>query len=139
MKGYRKVLIAVNGSMDVLHQGLHLAQDEKCWVTVVKVIPPNEGDLELVGIKNLDDLLDSGGQAAVDRINRTAKTEGALVKTRLETGEVHRKIVEVAEEERCDLIIMGAQKVKKGLMRLFGDNTVEKVIGSAPCPVLVVG
>lgn len=125
--------------MDVLHQGLHLARDEKCWVTVVKVIPPHEGDLELVGIKDLEAVLDSGGRAAVDGINGVAKAESALVKTRLETGDVHRKIVEVAEEERCDLIIMGAKKMKRGFMRLFGDNTVEKVIGSAPCPVLVVG
>lgn len=43
MKGYRKILIAVNGSKDVLLKGLKLAGDEKCWVTVVKVLPPYEG------------------------------------------------------------------------------------------------
>jgi hypothetical protein len=42
MKGYRKVLIAVNGSLDVLKQGIKLAQDEKTWVTVLKVVPPYE-------------------------------------------------------------------------------------------------
>ncbi|GAB4544611.1 MAG: hypothetical protein Fur0020_13900 [Thermodesulfovibrionia bacterium] len=45
MKGYRKVLIAVNGSIDVLKSGLKVARDEGCWVTVVKVIPSNEGEL----------------------------------------------------------------------------------------------
>jgi len=44
MKGYRKVLIAVNGSMTVLEEGLKIARDEGCWVTVMKVIPPNEGN-----------------------------------------------------------------------------------------------
>ena len=62
MKGYRKVLIAVNGSKEVLRQGLKLAGDEECWVTVVKVIPPYEGDLNLVGIKNIEDVLSSRGK-----------------------------------------------------------------------------
>ncbi|MGD0282371.1 MAG: universal stress protein [Dissulfurispiraceae bacterium] len=139
MKGYRKVLIAVNKSMDVLAEGLKLACDEKCWVTVVKVIPANEGDLNLTGIKNIDAVLDNGASKAVAEINNNAKSRNALIKTRLEEGDVHKRIVEVAEEEDCDLIIMGAQKMKKGLKRFFGVNIVEKVIESAPCSVLVVG
>ena len=39
MKGYRKVLIALNGHKEVLEQGIKLAQDEKTWITVVKVRP----------------------------------------------------------------------------------------------------
>jgi nucleotide-binding universal stress UspA family protein len=138
MKGYRKILIAVNGSKDVLKEGLQLARDEKCWVTVVKVIPPYKGDLNLVGIKNIEDVLDNDGARAVSDIKDIAKKEGALIKTRLEEGEVDKKIVEVAEDERCDLIIMGAQK-RNWLRKFFGDNVVEKVINHAPCPVLVVG
>ncbi|MDI6728158.1 MAG: universal stress protein [Thermodesulfovibrionales bacterium] len=138
MKGYRKILIAVNGSKDVLTEGLQLAHDEKCWVTVVKVIPPYDGDLNLVGIKNIEDVLDSEGAKAVYDMKDIAKKEGALIKTRLEEGEVDKKIVEVAEDERCDLIIMGAQK-RNWLRKFFGDNVVEKVINHAPCPVLVVG
>jgi nucleotide-binding universal stress UspA family protein len=138
MKGYRKILIAVNGSKEVLVKGLQLASDEKCWVTVVKVIPPYEGDLNLTGIKNIEDVLDSEGHKVISDINSTAEAEGALIKTRLEEGDVHKKIVEVAEEERCDLIIMGARK-RNWIRKIFGDNVVEKVINLAPCPVFVVG
>lgn len=141
MKGYRKILIAVNGSKDVLRQGLKLAQDEKTWVTVVKVIPPYDGDLDLTSVKNIGDALDSGARKAVSEIRSIADQEGALIKMRLERGEVPEKIVETAEEERCDLIIMGARRngTHAWLRRLIGDNTVEQVISSAPCPVLVVG
>ncbi len=139
MKGYRKVLIAMNGSKDVLTQGIKLAQDERTWITVVKVIRPYEGDLDLTGIKNLNDVFDDGGAAAVTEIKKTAEAEGALVKTRLEQGNVPQRIVEVAEEEKCDLIIMGSKKKKGILSRLFGDHVVEKVIDRAPCPVFVVG
>jgi len=139
MKGYRKVLIALNGSKEVLEQGIKLAQDEKTWITVVKVVQPFDGDLNLTGIKNLHDVLDDGGNAAAAEIKQIAETEGALVKTRLEQGDVPDRIVEVAEEEKCDLIIMGSKKKKGILSRLFGDHIVEKVIDRAPCPVYVVG
>ena len=137
MKGCRKILIAVNDSKDVLVHGLKLACDEKCWVTVLKIIPPYEGDLELVGIKNIEDILDSGGQDAISEINDMAKAEGAFIKTRLEEGDVSEKIVDIAEEERCDLIIMGANK-RKGIKKLFSGSVLEKVISHAPCPVMVV-
>ncbi|RJQ47130.1 MAG: universal stress protein [Nitrospiraceae bacterium] len=138
MRGYRKILIAVNGSKEVLTEGLKLAQDEKCWVTVVKVLPSYEGDLNLTGIKNIEDILNSNGHQALSDIKATAEAEGALIKTRMEEGEVHKKIIEVAEEERCDLIVMGAKK-RNWIRKFFGDNVVEKVISLAPCPVFVVG
>jgi nucleotide-binding universal stress UspA family protein len=139
MKGYRKVLIALNGSKEVLRQGIKLAQDEKTWITVIKVVQPYEGDLNLTGIKNLHDVLDDGGAKALSDASKLAETEGALIKTRLEQGDVPDRIVEVAEEEKCDLIIMGSKKKKGILSRLFGDHIVEKVIDRAPCPVYVVG
>ena len=138
MKGYRKIVIAVNGSKHVLRQGLSLAQDEKCWVTVVKVVPPHNGDLNLVGIKNIDDVLDNGARKEANEIMNVAQAESALVKTRVEEGDIPEKIVEVAEDEKCDLIIMGANKTN-WFRKLFGKNVVEKVINQAPCPVLVVG
>jgi nucleotide-binding universal stress UspA family protein len=139
MKGYRKVLIALNGHNEVLEQGVKLARDEKTWITVVKVVQPFDGELNLTGIKNLDDVLDDGSTQALSDISKIAEAEGALIKTRLEQGDVPQRIVEVAEEEKCDLIIMGSKKKKGFLSRLFGDHVVEKVIDRAPCPVFVVG
>ncbi len=138
MKGYRKVLIALNGRKEVLTQGIKLAQDEKTWITVVKVVRPFDGDLDLTGIKNLDDVLDDGGNAALTEVRKAALAEGVMIKTRLEQGDVTQRIVEVAEEERCDLIIMGSKKKKGIFSKLFGDHIVENVIDLAPCPVYVV-
>ncbi len=138
MKGCRKVLIAVDGSMEVLKKGIDLADDEKSWITVLRVIPPFEGDLNLTGIKNIGDVLDGGGRLLAAEVAKVAEAERAPVKTRIEAGEVHRKIVEVAAEERCDLIVLGAKKRKGLLGRMLGDRVVEKVIDGAPCPVFVV-
>lgn len=139
MKGYRKVLIAMNGSTDVVKEGIKMAQDEKTWVTVLKVIPENEGDLNLTGIKNLEDVLDSGAQKALAGALRVADDAGALIKTRLEEGAPAEKIVEVATEERCDVIILGTKQKQGWLGRLFGDHVIENVIRKAACPVFVVG
>lgn len=139
MRGYRKVLVAVNGSLDVLKKGIELAQDEKTWVTVLKVIPPYDGDLNLTGIKNIGDVLDSGSGQALSAIRAKAESEGALIKTRIEEGRVPETIVEVAAAERCDLIILGAKRNKSWYERLLGDHVIEKVISRAPCPVFVVG
>ena len=138
MRGFRKILVALNKSNSTLLKGIKLAQDEGAWITVVKVIPPYEGDLELVGVKNIGDVLDSGAQAAIRQANESATSERAMVKTRLEEGEADKKIVEVAREERCDLIIMEKDN-SNFLMRLLGGNITGKVIKNAPCPVLVVG
>jgi nucleotide-binding universal stress UspA family protein len=138
MKGYRKILIAVNGSGGALTQGLKLAQDEKCWVTVVKVIPENQGDLDLTAIRNIGDAIDGGASKEISKIKELASRERMIVKTRLEEGKVCKMIVEVAEEENCDLIVMGSER-KNWFSRIFGENIIEKVIDLAPCPVLVVG
>jgi len=138
MKGYRKALIAVNGSMDVVRHGISLAHEEKTWLTALKVIPPYEGDIDLTGIRNVGDVLGSGAASTLSEIKRIAESEGALIKTRIEHGEVDEKIIAVAAEEKCDVIIMGAQK-SGFFKRLIGGNVVERVISGAPCPVLVVG
>ncbi len=139
MKGYKKILIALNGSPAVLQSGLHVAEDEKCWVTVVKVLPDYDGDLNLVGVQKIEDVLDSGARTVSEQIKETAEARRLMVKTRVEQGNVSERIVEAAEEERCDLIVIGAPKKKNILRKIFGDNTVERVLDKAPCPVLVVG
>jgi len=138
VRGVRKVLIAVNGSKDVLRHGLQLAGDERCWVTVVKVVPDNDGVLELTGVKDVGDVLSNGVGREVAEIRGIADAEGALVKTRVEAGPIHERILGVAAEERCDVIILGARR-RSWLRKIFGDNVVGKVIRQAPCPVLVVG
>ena len=139
MKGYRKVLIAMNGSMDVVKEGIKMAQDEKTWVTVLKVIPEYEGDLNLTGIKNLNDVFESDARSVLADARSVADDSGAMIKTRLEEGAPAERIVEVAAEERCDVIILGAKQQKGWLGRFFGDHVIENVIRQAPCPVFVVG
>jgi nucleotide-binding universal stress UspA family protein len=117
--GYGKILVVMDESTEVLKQGIRLAQEEKARVTVLKVLQSCEGDLHLT--------------------NSIAWSEGVQVKTRVSTGDITHRIVEVAHEEKCDLIVMGTRKRKGVLGRIFRDTTVRKVIDRADCPVYVVG
>ncbi len=138
MKGIRKILVAVNGSLDLVREGIKLAEQEKTWLTVLKVLPPYEGDLNLTGIKNINEVLNVCGDKVSGDVKKLADEERTLIKTRIETGKIDEKIVDVAREERCDLIIMGNQRCGF-FKRLFGANIVDKVIAQAPCPIFVVG
>jgi universal stress protein A len=55
----------------------------------------------------------------------------------LEEGDPVEAIVRTAAERHCDLIIMASHE-RSGLNHLLFRGTVEKVLGQAPCPVLVV-
>jgi nucleotide-binding universal stress UspA family protein len=137
MKDYRKILIAMNGSKDVIVEGLKLIGPGKSLVTVVKVTPPYEGDLNLVGVRNIRQVLDGISEKTVTEIKNIAESVGVAVRVRIEVGAIDKKIVEVAEEEKSDLIIMGAGS-KRSIKKLFLGNVLDEVTHQAPCPVLVV-
>jgi nucleotide-binding universal stress UspA family protein len=54
---------------------------------------------------------------------------------RLLTGDPAERIVELAEEEHCDLIVMGTHG-RTGFMRLLMGSVAEAVVRQAKCPVL---
>jgi nucleotide-binding universal stress UspA family protein len=52
-------------------------------------------------------------------------------------GRVGRKILEVAEEERADLIVLGSRSMSR-LEEIVAGNPSHKVVHAAKCPVLLV-
>jgi nucleotide-binding universal stress UspA family protein len=55
----------------------------------------------------------------------------------IEEGIVDEMIVTVAEDLGCDLIVMGTHG-RTGLRRMFLGSVAERVLRTAPCPVLTV-
>lgn len=138
MKGIRKILVASNGCPDLVRTGVRMADEEKSWLTVLKVLPPYEGDLFLTGIKNIKEVLNDHSEMFSQEVKAIARKERSLIKTRIEQGQIEQKIVEVAKEEQADLIIIGARKTR-WLDRIFGNSIVDNVINRSHCPVYVVG
>jgi len=52
-------------------------------------------------------------------------------------GEPYENILEIAEKEKVDLIVMGNRGFSK-IKRFFIGSVAQKVISEAPCPVLVI-
>jgi nucleotide-binding universal stress UspA family protein len=82
------------------------------------------------------DLLDSL-EALVAEVARQAADHGLPCETRVAVGPAYRTIVEAAGEWRAGLIVMGSHG-RTGLKRLLMGSVTERVVGQAPCPVLVV-
>ena len=59
------------------------------------------------------------------------------VQTRLLVGPAAPEIVELAAQGGFDLIVMGTRG-RRGLSRLFMGSVAERVVRTAPCPVLTV-
>jgi len=59
------------------------------------------------------------------------------LETRVDTGAPADKILELAAQEKIDLIIMGAHG-RKGLERAIFGSVADKVVSGAPCPVVTV-
>jgi nucleotide-binding universal stress UspA family protein len=140
MSRYRKILVAVDSSesgRNALHQAFKLANDEKCWITVTSVVPPYEGEIELVGVSDIRAVLRKPCDEALAEVEKIAKTERMLVKTVCEEGEVHERIVDLADAENCDVIVMGKRGLRRIERALIGSVTA-RVIGHTQRDVLVV-
>jgi nucleotide-binding universal stress UspA family protein len=78
-------------------------------------------------------------QAEADLAKVMPEAQGAKVEVtrRVVVGIPYRKIVEVAQEEQADLIVM-ATHGRTGLSHLFMGSVAERVVRTAPCPVLTM-
>lgn len=140
MGKYRKILVAIDGSessRNALLQAFRFAVDEKCWITVASVAPPYDGEVEIIGIKDIRASLRKPCEDALRQAKGLAETERVLIKTVLEEGEAHERIVDLADAENCDLIIMGRRGLRPVERMLVGRVTA-RVIGHSQRDVLVV-
>ena len=140
MGKYRKILVAVDGSessRNALLQAFRFAVDEKCWITVTSVVPPYDGEVEILGVKDIRAALRKPCEDALADARKLAEQERALIKTVCEEGEAHERIVDLADAENCDLIIMGRRGLRPVERMLVGRITA-RVIGLSQREVLVV-
>ena len=140
MGKYRKILVAIDGSdssRNALSQAFRFAVDEKCWITVTSVVPPYDGEIETMGIRDIRAALRKPCEDALRGAQNFAEQEHALIKTVCEEGEAHERIVDLADAENCDLIIMGRRGLRP-VERLLVGRVTARVIGHSQRDVLVV-
>jgi universal stress protein A len=76
-------------------------------------------------------------QATSDLAQLLANEAEVKVVRRVVVGIPYRRIVEVAEAEKLDLIVM-ATHGRTGFSHLFMGSVAERIVRTAPCPVLTI-
>lgn len=103
-------------------------------MSVVEVIT----DYETFSPQKIEDAMEAGVKNHLESVKAKAKNEGVECETIMaHGGEPHEVIIDEAEKKNVDMIIVG-RRGTKGLKKLLVGEVAAKVIGNAPCKVLVV-
>lgn len=87
--------------------------------------------------EGIGDMLRDEGEAAVADIRDRAESAGVPVETAVLEGSPSREIVRYAEDQGCDLIVMGTHG-RGGIDRLLLGSVAERVVRASEVPVLTV-
>ena len=145
--GFGRMLVAFDGSPDSLRavkRASALAKEFAATLTVVHVysIPSlaygGPGPMPLVDFKSLEDSARSKARETLDRGVALCSEEGVSAKAQLlESASIVQAILELAEKEQVDLIVMGTRGMT-GFKKLLLGSVSDGVVTHAHCSVLVV-
>lgn len=136
----RRVLVAYDFSEDAemaLNHALSLAQEYQSEMHLLHVIPSYATSEPEISWYPLGQ--EGAYHKAARRLHKAVPAEAHLwcnIKHAVSEGEAYREILNYAENNKIDLICIGAHGAGFGLRALFGSN-VDRVLRQAPCPVLV--
>ena len=134
---YKKLLVAVDGSEISLHAFTESLRISKEDVVVLSAAPPYSGDLRVMGTSDLGELLRQPCEQALGQVVKMAEAERAQIRPMCVMAEPYEAIVETAEDEGRDLIVMGVRGASLAHRLLVGSTTA-RVIGYSSQDVLVV-
>ncbi len=134
---YKKLLVAVDGSDISLHAFKEALGISKTDVLVLAVAPPYSGDLRVMGTSDISELLKEPCEQALEKAMQMAEEEHAEIRPVCVMGEAYETIVDMAEDEGRDLIVMGVKGAGFPQGLLMGSTTA-RVIGFSSQDVLVI-
>ena len=128
---YQHILVAIDLTDEcdpVMHRAQKLAESSTAKLSLVHIVEPM--DLSLLQQQQFDQ--------ARERLDRFASKhpEISAQQCHLAYGQPRQEIHRLAEEQQCDLIIVGSHG-RHGLALLLG-STANDVLHGAPCDVLAV-
>lgn len=144
----RKILVAVDGSKPSLEasiQAIDLAKRFEAELIAIHVIDPRYSRLETAlsprpgRLKEAVMLAMEKGKQNLDKVKQNATEKNVRVKTDIIVGKtsVANEIVEYAEEENINIIIIGSRGIS-GFKRMLLGSVASQVVTYAHCPVFVV-
>jgi nucleotide-binding universal stress UspA family protein len=138
---YEKIMIATDGSRQVgkaIEAGIELAKLTGAKLYAVYVIAQAGYSPRDFGWEDsLRKFLEAEARKAVTFVEETGKASGIRVEPVILEGHPAHKILEFAEQEGMDLIVMGTLG-RSGLERFLMGSIAEKVVKHSKIPVMVV-
>lgn len=141
---FAKILVPIDGSsysMKAGEYGIDLAKAYGADVISLYVIDEaavsSLGRLSGEDVRTIREKLQKEGESCLRNLHQYASEKGVELAETVVEGLPHRVIVELAQEEGVDLIVIG--KVgRRGPRRVLIGSVTERVLEAAKCPVLVV-
>jgi nucleotide-binding universal stress UspA family protein len=136
--GWKKILLATDGSKfseEATERAIGFARAYGGSLLIVSVV---DVPAEFYGeAPEAWDNLVTKAKGFVEKAKQHAEASGVKTEALVREAETWQAIINLADEQNADTIIMGSHG-KTGLKRLLMGSVTEKVIGHSPCPVLVV-
>jgi len=135
---YKNIVLAYDGSKfsnKALQEAINIAKSSGGSLLILSVVDiTDEFESEAPGLtdKMTEKLLKSAQKALGKAV--TAKVKA---KVEVHVGDAYEMIVETATKKKADIIVMGSHG-RTGLTRLLMGSVTSRVIGHAPCSVLVI-
>ncbi|TAK10397.1 MAG: universal stress protein [Candidatus Manganitrophaceae bacterium] len=125
-------------STEALEYAVSLAKPLQADLILAHVIEPFPySGVDGMAFINFEERLIPEAQALLDKTSRRLSGEKLSVETHLTSGIPSHEIVNLAEREGADLIVMGPHG-RTGINHLMAGSVAEKVVRLSPCPVLTV-
>ncbi|MFD1595270.1 universal stress protein [Haloplanus litoreus] len=137
---YHDILVPTDGSnasAAAVDHAVSLASQYDARVHALYVVDTGSYGLLEERASVVVDALREEGKKAVGTVETAAETADLGVETAVVEGTVHRSILDYAEENGVDLIVMGTHG-RRGIDRYLLGSVTERIVRSAPIPVLTV-
>jgi nucleotide-binding universal stress UspA family protein len=144
MKQIRQVLYATDfsaASRRALDTAMALAKSQKARLTIMHVLAPivlvPEQYLDAMTMDRLQKQARQWSTRRLASVAMRAKKAGVKASVLLREGDAADQIVRACRSTKSDLIVMGTHG-RRGLQKFFLGSVAERVVATAPCPVVTV-
>lgn len=137
---YDRILVPTDGSAateSATDHAIGLARQYGATLHALYVVDVAAYSSLEAGADVVADELRSEGETAVDAVVERAADAGVEAETAVETGVVHRRVVDYVADNGIDLVVMGTHG-RTGVGRFLLGSVAEKVVRTAEAPVLTV-
>ncbi|WP_331235086.1 universal stress protein [Natronorarus salvus] len=137
---FEQILIPTDGSdaaRDAVKTGIDVAAEHEGTVHLLSVVKPVRSGDEGVSTDELQEVMQGARERQVAELAELAEANGVVAITDVREGVPFREIIDYAETNDIDLIVMGTHG-RTGLGRYLLGSVTEKVVRLSEIPVLTI-